>query len=239
MAAVDRKDQNEKVAAMGVRSVLDQALQAIRDDILRLGSLVDEAVEQACQSLKNHDKDLAQTVVHNDDAVDSLHNRIEEHVIQTFALQQPMARDLRQLIADLLISNELERMGDHAEGIARAVLRHSGAWTPIIPDQVSLMLDIVHRMMRDVMDAYVVMDPDKARAVARLDDQLDTLYGKLFSLLVGEMSRGALSVEEGTYLLWAGHNLERIGDRVTNICERIVYARTGEVREFNPKPGED
>ncbi len=236
MAATDR---SKRTAAMGMRSVLDQALQTIRDDILRLGSLVDEAVGRAGQALKEHNKDLAQAVVQNDDVIDNLHNRIEEQVIQTFALQQPMARDLRQLIADLLISNELERMGDYAEGIARAVLRHSRAWTPTLPDQIPLMLDMVHRMMREVMDAYVIMDPDKARAVARLDDEMDTLYGKLFALIVGEMSEGMLSVEEGTYLLWAGHNLERIGDRVTNICERIVYARTGEVREFNPKPGEE
>lgn len=224
---------------MGTRSALDQELQIIRDDILRLGSLVDESVERAFQALKTHDKDLAQAVINDDDIQDALHNRIEEHVTQTFALQQPMARDLRKLIADLLISNELERMGDHAEGTARTALRYPGDAPPEIPIQLYQMRDHVHEMMRNVLEAYTTMDAGRAREIARMDDRLDTIYQDLVQRLVTGMSNQEISVEEGTYLLWAAHNLERVGDRVTNICERILYARTGEVEEFNPKPGDD
>jgi len=222
-----------------MRSVLDQDLTAIRDDILRMSALIDQSIDRAIQAFERHDEALAQAVCNDDTLIDQLHNKIEDHVTRTFALQQPiMAGDLRRLIANLLISNELERMGDHAEGIARTVLRYTGDKPIEIPPHVSKMHEIVRRMLHEVMDAYIPMDPDMARAVAQLDDEVDVLYQELFSKLVGVMGKGKkgrLKAEQGTYLLWTGHNLERIGDRVTNICERIVYAGTGSVYELNPK----
>jgi phosphate transport system protein len=149
-----------------------------------------------------------------------------------------MARDLRRIIADLLISNELERMGDHAEGIAQAALRHPDSGPIQIPAQIGRMKDTVHQMMQAVMEAFVGMDIERARATAEMDFRIDELYQDLFSLLIAEMQSGERSIEDGTYLLWAGHNLERIGDRVTNISERIVYAHTGAVKDFNPKADE-
>jgi phosphate transport system protein len=223
---------------MTTRSVLDQDMLDIRDNILRLSSLVSQAVERAVVALKQHDMELAQAIVSDDIILDELHNNIEEHVQRTFALQQPMARDMRRLVADLLISNELERMGDHAEGTARTVLRYSGDTAITVPEVMFRMKDHVQRMLMEVMDAYVGMDAEKARAAAALDDQLDALYQELFNMVVPAMSSGTLSVEEGTYLLWAGHNMERIGDRVTNISERIVYAHSGDVEDFNPKRNE-
>ncbi len=218
-----------------IRSTLDQDLLAIRDNILRLGSLVDQSTSRAIQAFVRHDNDLAQSVVNDDDVLDGMHAEIEEMVTKTFALQQPMARDLRRLIADLLISNELERMGDHAEGIARTVLRSRADGSITLPPQIGAMQEMVHTMMRRSMDAFVDMSAEKAREAASSDDDVDRLYQELFNLLVTAMSKGKMSVEEGTYLLWAGHNLERIADRVTNICERIVYASTGNVGELNPK----
>jgi phosphate transport system protein len=218
-----------------IRSTLDQDLLAIRDDILRLGSLVDQATSRAIEAFVKHDNDLAQSVVNDDDVVDEMHAEIEEMVTKTFALQQPMARDLRLLIADLLISNELERMGDHAEGIARTVLRSRADKPVAVPVQINTMLEMAQRMIQRSMDAFVDMSAEKARQAASDDDNVDRLYQELFNMLVTAMSKGKTSVEEGTYLLWAGHNLERIADRVTNICERIVYASTGNVGELNPK----
>lgn len=224
--------------SMSARSVLDRDLITIRDDILRFGSLVIHAVERALEALQSGRAELAQDVVNEDQIMDDLHNQIEEQVLRTFALQQPMAGDLRRLIADLLISNELERMADHAAGIAKAALRHPEDVLTEVPPPISAMAEQVNEMIDSVMDAYVSMDGAKAREVARMDDTIDALYQRLFSQMVSDMSTGRLSSEEGTYLLWAGHNLERIGDRVTNISERIVYAKSGDVHDFNPKPHE-
>jgi phosphate transport system protein len=220
------------------RKALDQDLLEIRDNILRMASLLDTSVERAIEALRSHSTEVALAVVSDDDLIDSLHAQVEEQVTQTFALQQPMARDLRKLIADLLISNELERMADHAEGIARAALRSPGGKAPEIPDQIGRMKAQVLHMIRTIMSAYVDMDAEAARVASSLDNEVDSLYQSLFNHLVHAMTKGKISVEDGTYLLWAGHNLERIGDRTTNIAERIVYAHTGAVADFNPKPGE-
>lgn len=223
---------------MATRSMLDQDMITIRDDILRMGSLVIQALSRAYDAMKTQDEELAQAIVHDDDIIDGLHEKIENQVTKTFALQQPMARDLRKLIADLLISNELERMGDHAEGIARSISRYPGDTLTELPAEISLMKDQVTRMLNEVMEAYVDMAPERARKLTRLDDEVDIQYRKLFNMLVESMTAGRISVDEGTHLLWAGHSLERIGDRVTNISERIVYAQSGAVKDFNPKPDE-
>ncbi|MBN1309772.1 MAG: phosphate signaling complex protein PhoU, partial [Anaerolineae bacterium] len=220
---------------MGTRGALDHDLNAIRDDILRLGSLVSQAVKCAFDAFEASDNQLAQKVIQGDDEIDSLHHELEEHITTTVALQQPMAGDLRKLIADLLITNELERMGDYAEGVGRTTLRYDEG----TPAQLSPLLKDMHLhvidMIDGVMDAYLDESPDKARDIARYDDRLDELYRQHLDSLVTRMGSGELPVDEGTYLMWLAHNLERIGDRVTNIAERIVYARTGALGGLNPR----
>lgn len=223
---------------MSARSVLERDITTIRDDILRFSSLVLQAIERALEAFQSHEEEFAQAVVNEDDVMDELHNKIEEHVLKTFALQQPMARDLRMLIADLLISNELERMADHAAGIAKTAIRYTGHAPIEVPGTIEKMHHQAKLMLDVVMDAYVDMDGEKAREAARMDDVIDEQYQKLFQSVITQMSSGALSIEEGTYLLWAGHNLERIGDRITNISERIIYAKSGGVHDLNPKPHE-
>ena len=216
------------------RSALDNDLTAIRDDILRLGSLVNQAVERAFKAFVGNDIQLAQKVVQGDDEIDSLHHKLEEDITTTIALQQPMASDLRKLIADLLITNELERMGDYAEGIGRTTLLHDEGTpqlSPLLADMHRLVLD----MIGGVMDAYLEESTEKAREVAWYDDRLDVLYRQYIDSLVSRMGSEELSIEEGTHRIWVVHNLERIGDRVTNIAERIVYARTGTVGGLNPR----
>lgn len=220
------------------RAALDQDLLTMRDDLLRMCSLVDKSTARALEALKTQDNDLAQDVINDDDTIDELHQSVEEQVLTTFARQQPVARDLRRIISDLLISNELERMGDHAEGIAQAALRHPDSGPIQVPAQITRMKETVHQMMQVVMEAFISMDIEQARAAADLDTRMDELYQDLFSMLIAEMGTGERSIEDGTYLLWAGHNLERIGDRVTNISERIVYAHTGTIKDFNPKADE-
>jgi len=217
------------------RSQLDQEMQSIRDDLLRLASLVDRAIDGTFRAFVSHDDPAAVDVINADDAIDQLHEKIEHQVEITVALQQPAASDLRALIASLLISTELERMGDHAEGIARTVVRDTTDRPEDVPASLFGMRDLARRMLRDAMDAFVGRDVEKARAVAAVDAQVDELYKKLFDELITRMSSGALRVERGTYLLWTGHNLERICDRTTNICERVIYMRTGDVGNLNVK----
>jgi phosphate transport system protein len=220
---------------MGTRGALDNELTAIRDDILRLGSLVSQAVGRAIDAFTANDVELAQEIIDGDSAIDSLHHLLEERIITTMALQQPMAGDLRKLIADLLITNELERMGDYAEGVGRTTLRHSEG----VPPQLSPLMKDMYRLVSEMIDgvsyAYQQESPERARDVAWHDDRLDQLYRQVIDTLVIQMGAGELSVEEGTHLMWVAHNLERIGDRVTNIAERIVYARTGTLGGLNSK----
>lgn len=218
-----------------VRSALDSDLILIRDDILRLGSLVSQAVERAIGAFIANDIQLAQEIVQGDDAIDSLHHVLEERIITTMALQQPMAGDLRKLIAALLITNELERMGDYAEGVGRTTLRHSEGVPPQLSPLMKDMQSLVTEMIDGVAIAYREENPEKAREVAWHDDRLDQLYRQYVDALVTQMGTGELPIEEGTHLMWVAHNLERIGDRVTNIAERIVYARTGALGGLNSK----
>jgi phosphate transport system protein len=219
---------------VGTRSMLDRELAIIRDNVIRMSSLVDEAIERSYRALRLHDVNLAQTVINDDANVDDLCTQIENKVELTVALQQPTALDLRRVLADLLITTELERMGDHAEGISRTVVRFDSDVPMELPAQLRVMKDGVRDMIRRSMDAYVTQNVELAEEVGRLDEEVDHAYRELFDLLVGSMGQEELSVEHGTYLLWAGHNLERIGDRATNICERIIYSRTGDVSQLNP-----
>jgi phosphate transport system protein len=220
---------------MTTRGALDNELIAIREDILRLGSLVGQAVERAIDAFIANDTQLAQEIIQGDTAIDSLHHALEERIITTMALQQPMAGDLRKLIADLLITNELERMGDYAEGVGRTTLRHSEGVPPQLSPLMKQMYQLVSAMIAGVVSAYQQESPEKAREVAWHDDQLDQLYRQYVDALVTQMGSGELSIEEGTHLMWVAHNLERIGDRVTNIAERVVYARTGALGGLNSK----
>ncbi len=219
---------------MNTRSVLDQSLATVRDDILRLGSLVKQATERAIMAFQTNNAGLARIIILDDKKLDNLHQQLENEISTTIALQQPMITDLRTLIASLLISNELERMGDHAEGIAKTVVRNEGSSFTDVSPVISEMREKVCAMIDEAMDAYLEMSIDKAEAIALYDDEMDVLYQRLFDKIVKKMHKGKLPVEQGTYILWVGHNLERIGDRVTNICERIIYAQTGEDADLNP-----
>ncbi len=223
---------------MGTRSALDHRLTNIRDDILRLGSLVSQSVGKAVDAFIDSDMELAQEVIRDDDEIDRLHHKLEESITTTVALQQPMAGDLRMLIANLLITNELERMGDYAEGIGRTTLLHGMEIPQEVPVLLKDMQRVVSRMITAAMEAYLKLNPELAREVARRDDEADVLYRKLLNLIVSRMGSGELSVDHGAHLMWVGHNLERIGDRVTNICERVIYARTGNISDANPKQDE-
>lgn len=217
----------------GPRSVFDHQLLQMRDNILRMGELVDNAVGRSLQALKHQDVDLARQVIMDDEAINVLRFTVEEACMTTIATQQPAATDLRLVISAMNIVNDLERIADHATGIAKTVLRmgHEPLLKPLV--DLPRMAEAARDMLRRGLDAFVNRDVAAARAVAAEDDEIDHLYRAIFDELLAIMARDPASISRGTYLLWCAHNLERMGDRVTNIAERVIFMMTGTMKELN------
>jgi phosphate transport system protein len=215
------------------RAQFDLALQNLQSDVLALASMVDKAIDRAVQSLKTRDRALAEQVIHADLEINAKRFDLEERALMLIATQQPMARDLRVIAAVLHMVTDLERMGDHAEGIAKINLLHGDQ--PLLKPLIDIprMADLAREMLRQAMDAFVARDVEAANATAAADDEVDALYDQVYHELVMFMVSDPTTIERATWLLWAAHNLERIADRATNICERVVYLVTGRMEEIN------
>ncbi len=222
---------------MSIRSAFDQELEALRDNVLRLGSMVDTAINRAIQSLKERDQELARQIIANDEKINELRFKIEEDCLGLIARQQPAARDLRFIVAAMNIVLDLERMGDHAAGIATIVLRMGDE--PLLKPLIDLprMAQISQEMLRASLDAFMADDPDKALAITERDDEVDQLYNQIFRELISFMIEDPRTVTRAMYLLFCAHNVERIADRVTNICERVVFVATGRMEEIPSEAG--
>ena len=218
------------------RATLERELQEMQDDLLRLGGRVDQAIVDAVRSLEQRDFDLARQVVAGDAAINALRFQIEENCLRLIATQQPAAGDLRAVVAGMNIVVDLERMGDHAAGIGRVVLRMGDE--PLLKPLIDMprMAEVCRQMLRQSLQAYVARDTDGALAIARQDDTIDGLYQQIFRELLTFMIEDPKTTTRALALLFSAHNLERIGDRVTNIVERIVFMTSGEMREVNPEP---
>ena len=221
------------MTAINPRETLDRALQELLDEILVLGSMVEESVRAAVSALKQRDLNASEKIYEADDNINKRHFEIEDRCITLIATQQPMAKDLRLLAAILEISTELERMGDYAKGIAKIniLLGTEPLIKPLIdiPRMAELGLDMLHRSL----GAFVARDVDAARKIPLEDDQIDHLYNQVYRELVTYMITDTSTIDRANFLLWAAHNLERLADRVTNICERTIYMVTGEMRELD------
>lgn len=215
------------------RQMLDRDLQRIQDNLLRMGSLIDTAITRAIQCLAVRDLRAAREVVADDGQINGLRFQIEEACLTTIATQQPTARDLRLVIATVILASELERMGDYAAGIAKTVLRMGDE--PLLKPLIDLprMAEIDRAMLQDALDAYVTRDADKARAVAARDDAVDDLYNQIFREILAYILEDPTTTTRALYLLFSAHNLERIGDRVVNIAERVIFMSSGEMHELN------
>ncbi len=215
-----------------VRSTLEHELEQICSEILRMGSLVESAIERSVEALKTRDYDLAQQVVNDDDTINQLRYDIEEQCLELIATQQPAASDLRTTIAVTHIAVELERIADHAEGIAEIAKRifDEPLLKPLI--DVPIMAQVAHEMIHGALDAFVAHDAEAARQVAARDDEMDALYQQIFRELLTYMLEDPRNISRATHLLWVAHNLERIGDRATNVCERVVFMTTGRLEEI-------
>ena len=221
---------------MGIRVTFDQELQELRDSLLRLGSMVDEAIRRSIQSLKDRDQLLARQIIADDEKINELRFKIEENCVSLIARQQPAARDLRLIVAAMNIVLDLERMGDHAAGIATIVLRMGDA--PLLKPLIDLprMAQISQDMLRQSLDAFVSGSPEQALAITEIDEEVDQLYNQIFRELISYMIEDPRTVTRAMYLLFCAHNVERIADRVTNICERVVFVATGRMKEIPSDP---
>ncbi len=215
------------------RATLDEGIASLQMALRQLASLVDLAIERSLSALESLDERIAAQVIAEDEAVNALRYRIEDRAIHLIATQQPIAGDLRLIVAVLMVVSELERMGDYAAGIARVVQLHQGRdlLKPLI--DVPKMAATVRAMLRDAVDAFIRRDADAARRVSARDDEVDALYASVYRELLEFMHRDPETVERATWLVWVAHNLERVGDRIQNICERTVYEVTGTMHELN------
>ena len=216
------------------RAQLEIEEQQIKDAILRMGSRVAEQVVSAIAALERHDPDGALAVIRADEALNTEQREISGLVSRTIAMQQPVARDLRFLLTLDHVAYDLERMGDHAASVAKQA-RKLAPYAPL-HDYVRLpeMGKLVAQQVRDVLAVVVDIDDAGAREVAARDDDVDALYHSIFSETLDLMRSDPANVDPGARILFAAHYLERIGDRVTNIAEDIVFLSTGEVTDLNP-----
>ena len=212
-----------------LRVDLDRQLNQIQQEIVSLGNIVDKATRLAVESLGSRDLGQSQQVVDGDDYIDAKRYEIEEQCINLIATQQPMARDLRHIIALQHIASELERVGDYAEGIAKISLRIGDA--PLLKPLVDIpmMSGKATLMLRTSIDALASRDVVKAHQVFLDDDAVDNLYDRVYGDLLTYMANDPRAIQRATYLLWVSHDLERIADRSTNIAKRVIYLVTGKM----------
>ncbi len=210
-----------------------QHLRELQDGVITLGSMVEKAIAGAVDSLRDQDATLAQRVIDGDPEINRRRWQLEEDALRLMALQAPLAGDLRRVAAVMHVVTDLERMADHAEGIAKLVIRTIGE--PLLKPLIDIprMGEMARAMLLDAIGAFVDDDAAQARRIAARDDEVDHLYDQIYRELLTYMISDPTTISRATHLLWAAHNVERIADRVTNICERVVFVVTGEIEEMN------
>ena len=209
------------------REDFERNLKLVQDDVVQLSSMVEKAIFKSIDSLKRRDLGASQQVIDEDDIIDAKQEAIENRCIDLIALESPMAVDLRVIIAAMMVANELERMGDYAEGIAKISLA-MGELPPLKPlIDIPRMADKAVDMLRRSIESYVNRDIVTAKGVFHDDDEVDEMYEQVYRELLTYMMRDPTTIQRATYLLWVSHDLERVADRTTNIAERVMFLVTG------------
>jgi phosphate transport system protein len=218
---------------MPARHDFDRQLSEIQEDVLVMAEMVAVAIGRSIDSVKDRDVELARQIITADLRINARRYEIEEKCIDLIATQQPLASDLRTIIAVQNIIVDLERMGDHAEGIAKIaiMLAEDPPLKPYI--DIPRMAEIAEQMLRGSLEAYKLRDVALARQISDRDDEVDALYDQVYRELLVYMLNDPRTIERATHVTWIAHNLERIADRVTNICERVVYMVEGKIEELN------
>ena len=221
-----------------IRKTFENELQQVRDDILVLGSMVEQSILDSVETLKKRDLKAAEGILAADREINKKRFEIENQLMILIATQQPMAHDLRLLASSMEIISELERMGDYAKGIANINLRMGDQplLKPLIdiPRMAQKDVDMLHRSLT----AFVEEDVEAAKAIPIEDDEVDALYNQVYRELMTFVIADPKTMERANWLLWVAHNLERVADRVTNICERTIFIATGELVEIDASDDE-
>ena len=215
------------------RQTLDREIHHLQDEVLLLGSMVEQAMLNAIDALKRRDINNSRRVYSDDDLINEKRYAIENRVLILFATQQPIAHDLRLLAAILEVITELERMGDYAKGIAKINILIGQDDTPIPNREISRMGDLAVGMLHRALSAFIAEDVSMAYRIPKEDDLVDDLYNQIYRKMVGAMIADPEVIDHANYIMWVVHNIERMADRVTNICERTIFIATGELLEID------
>ena len=215
------------------RQVFEVQLRELVESLLAMGQMVAETVDRSIQALAQQDVELARQIIQFDEQINATQHEIDEKCLVLIATQQPMASDLRAILAVSNIAAELERIGDYTEGIARLVLKLAGQ--PLIKPLIDIprMAEEGRRMLKASLEAFAQRDVEKAKQIGEADDLVDALYNQVFRELLTFMMADPRTITQATYLIWVAHNLERIADRTTNIAERVVFLNSGEIVDLN------
>ena len=218
---------------MEIRTTFHKKLREIQNVVLAMGSMVEKAITESVESLKRRDLEGARRLIVEDRLLNEKRFAIEDDALTLIATQQPMAGDMRTIAAVLAIISELERIGDYAKGISKINLMMGEA--PLLKPLVDIprMAEKARDMLHRALEAFVQRDVDLARAIPDEDDEVDALYNQVYREFLTFIINDPATTDQATYLLWAAHNLERAADRVTNICERVVFTVTGEMAEMD------
>ncbi len=215
-----------------LRKTFETELQQVKDEVLVLGGMAEQAILNAVEALKKRDLKASRRILEADREINKKRFEIEKTLMILIATQQPMAHDLRFLASTMEIISELERMGDYAKGIANINLRMGDEplLKPLIdiPRMAQKDVDMLHRSLT----AFVNEDVEAAQAIPMEDDEVDALYNQIYRELMTFVIQDPKTIERANWLLWVAHNLERVADRVTNICERTIFIATGEMTEI-------
>src|SRR5574342_702398 len=221
-----------------IRKTFEHELQEVKDEILVLGSMVEQAILASVEALKKRDLEAARNILKADRDINKKRFEIENKLMILIATQQPMAHDLRLLASSMEIISELERMGDYAKGIANINIRMGDEplLKPLIdvPRMAQRGADMLHR----ALTAFVNEDIETAKTLPMEDDEVDALYNQVYRELMTFVIQDPTTIERANWLLWVAHNLERVADRVANICERTIFIATGELVEINASDSE-
>ncbi len=221
------------------RLTLENDISLLKNEVLILGNMVEQSMLSAVAALRKRNLTAAKTIYHSDLQINEKRYALENAIIILIATQQPMAHDLRTLAAILEVAGELERMGDYAKGICKIVLMLGEASSPISLGDIELMANKATSMLHRALGAFVKEDAKLANSLPLEDDEVDKLYSKVYADLVKAMTKNPAIIEHTTRYLWVAHNLERMADRVTNICERTVFIATGDLMEIDGSDDEE
>ena len=216
-----------------LRSHFDMELTRLTESVLEMGSRARQAVAASVRALLDNDLDLAAEVVAGDIVIDEARHRIEKQCYALLVMEQPVAGDMRNIVAALTVAGELERVGDHGKRIAKLHQRQQGLPESLPMNGVSRMCELSIKMVDRALQAFAAHDTESAKQICKDDDEIDALYKQTFNITLSYMLENTRAIGPGTYLIQVAHELERVGDRATNIAERTIYAETGELIELN------